>query len=179
MALSRQKAKGRRESGAFIPLPVSVLHHPNFSRLTAKAVKLLMDLCSQLRFKKGGSVNNGDLSAAFSLMQPRGWRSEETLQNALDELLHFNFLTRTRKGGKNLCALYAVTWWAIDECNGKLDIRETRAPSNQWKNDCEDFMPRRKRKQRKHRKTESLPRKTHRITPIVGVTGNPNRAQKA
>ena len=139
MARTRLKAKGRRESGAFVPLPVSVLNHRNFLGLSAKAVKLLIDLCAQLRFKRGGPINNGDLTAAWSIMQERGWHSKETLQNALEELRHYGFLTLTRQGGRNLCSLFAVTWWAIDDCGGKLDVSETRVPSNDWRNECKDW----------------------------------------
>jgi hypothetical protein len=176
MARTLLKAKGRRESGAFVPFPVTVLNHENFLRLSAKAVKLLLDLCAQLRFKRGGSVNNGDLCAALSVMQPRGWRSEETLQNALDELKHMGFVIRTRQGGRNRCSLYAVTWWAIDECDGKLDVAATRAPSNDWQNDRTPFVPRRKKNKAKKK---SLPRKTQKITPMVGVIDNPNEGKRA
>jgi hypothetical protein len=72
-------------------------------------------------------------------MQERGWHSKETLQNALEELRHYGFLTLTRQGGRNLCSLFAVTWWAIDDCGGKLDVGETRVPSNEWRHDCEDW----------------------------------------
>ncbi len=48
-------AKGRREGGAFVAMPCAVLDHPNFIRLTPKGVKLLMELCSQLRMKQGGA----------------------------------------------------------------------------------------------------------------------------
>lgn len=146
MGRTRAKAKGRRESGAFIPLPVSVLNHANFARLTPKAVKLLIDLCVQLRFREGGTVNNGDITAAWKLMEPRGWQSKDTLYRALDELLHYGFVIRTRQGGRNLCSLFAVTWWAIDECAGKLDIKPTRAPSNEWRNECELWNPKLKLK---------------------------------
>ena len=160
MARTGLKAKGRREAGAFVPFPTSVLNHPNFTRLSPKAVKLLMDLCAQLRFKQGGPVNNGDLCAAWSLMQPRGWRSEETLVNALAELLHFGFVVRTRIGGQNRCALYAVTWWALDECGGKLDMMPTRVLSNEWRDERADFVPRRRttKPRKNHRKKQSLPR---------------------
>lgn len=176
MAQTRLKAKGRRESGAFIPLPVSVLNHQNFYGLSPKAVKMLIDLCAQLRFKKGGTINNGDLCATFSLMCVRGWRSEETMTNALDELLHFGFVTLTRQGGRNTCSLYAVTWWAIDGCGGKLDVNETRIPSNDWRNEREPFVPRRKKRAAKKK---SLPRKTHRVTPMVGVINNMSEAKNA
>ncbi|MES9933558.1 MAG: hypothetical protein ABW162_12165 [Candidatus Sedimenticola sp. PURPLELP] len=133
MTISRLKAKGRRESGPFVPLPCSILDHDNFISLTPKATKLLLDMASQLRFAKGGPSNNGDISITWSIMKNRGWKSKETLKNAINELEDYGFIKLTRQGGRNRCSLYAMTWWAINECNGKLDIKETRIPSNEWK----------------------------------------------
>ena len=171
MAVNRLKAKSRRESGAFVPLPVSVLNGENFVRLSPKAVKLLLDLCSQIRFKQGGTVNNGDLCAAMSLMQPRGWKSEETLINALDELIHFGFVIRTRQGSRRACSLFAVTWWSIDECQGKLDVSATRVPSNEWRNERGPFITRRKAKRKK-----TVPRKSRQCTPTIGVKAGSSEA---
>jgi hypothetical protein len=145
MAMDRRKAKGRRESGIFVPLPCSVLNHPNFTRLSAKAVKLLIDMVSQLRFRSGGTRNNGDLTATWSILKERGWKSRDSLHLSLQELLYYGFIKLTRQGGRHLPSLYAVTWWAIDECGGKLDIPETRAPSNEWKIDKKPWQrPKRK-----------------------------------
>lgn len=163
MAVNRQKAKGRRESGAFVPLPCSVLNHPNFTALTPKAIKLLMDLLSQLRFKSGGPVNNGDLCATISLMTKRGWRSKETLEESLKELIHYGFITLTRQGGRHQASLYAVTWWAINECGGKLDCGETRVPSNEWHMERPKWQPKSKRKKK------SVPRFSGNSAPTGGV----------
>ena len=138
---SRRRAKGRREGGAFVPLPCSVLNHPNFMRLSGRGVKLLMDMVSQLRFKEGGAVNNGDLTVAWSVLSKRGWKSRDTLYLSLQELLYYGFISLTRQGGRNLASLYAVTWWAIDECKGKLEVPETRVPSNEWKEDKTPWKP--------------------------------------
>ena len=145
MVTNRLKAKGRRESGIFVPFPCSVLCHPNFTRLSAKAVKLLMDIVSQLRFRSGGTCNNGDLTATWTILKERGWKSRDSLHLSLQELLYYGFIKLTRQGGRHLPSLYAVTWWAIDACGGKLDIPETRAPSNEWKTDKEPWQrPKRK-----------------------------------
>lgn len=101
---------------------------PNYRELSAHAVKLLNDLGLQFR-----GANNGDLSAAWKLMQPRGWRSRDTLGRALAELLHFGLIEKTRQGGLNHCSLYALTWLAIDECKGKLDVSATAVASGKWK----------------------------------------------
>ena len=141
MPMNRQKAKGRRESGPFVPLPCSVLNNKNFITLSYKANKLIMDMASQLRFSSSGPTNNGDISIAWSVMQKRGWKSKETLQNAANELQHFGFIKLTRQGGRHKCSLFALTWWAINDCGGKLECRETRVPSNEWKQDRDSFKP--------------------------------------
>jgi hypothetical protein len=135
MADKRNKMKGRRSNHSFAakphhifradcknqkPSPASVLSH--------KAAHLLDNLTAQLNGK-----NNGDLSAAPKIMKLYGWRSQGSIHNALTELLALGFIEQTRQGGRNQCSLYAVTWLAIDECSGKLDVKATRIASNLWK----------------------------------------------
>ena len=143
MAVTRSKAKNRREGGAFVPLPVSVLNHPNFYNLSLTANKLLMDMLSQLRFAKDGPKNNGDLCPTWSLMKARGWRSESTLSQAKKELLHYGFIILTRQGEilrSDKPNLNAITWWAINECDGKLEINATQAPPGNWKREYSKFV---------------------------------------
>ena len=128
MAYSRQRTKGRRESGGFIPLPNAVLRHPNFISLAPRAVKLLLDLCSQLR-----QDNNGDLATAWTVMEKRGWKSRDQLFKAQQELEAKGFIFRTRQGGRHVCNLFAITFYAIDECDGKLDVPATNVPLGDWK----------------------------------------------
>jgi hypothetical protein len=120
--------------------PHAVMESPNYRALSAHAVKLLSDLGLQFR---GG--NNGDLSAAWKTMQPRGWRSRDTLWRALMELLHFGLIEKTRQGSLNHCNLYALTLLAIDECRSKLDVPATRVASGLWKTP-QPPMPKPKRK---------------------------------
>ena len=128
MARTRRKIVGRSDSGGFFALPNAVQDSPNYRMLSAHAVKLLCDLGGQF---KGN--NNGDLSATWSLMHARGWRSRDTLGRALAELLHFGLIERTRQGGMHQCSLFALTWRAIDDCKGKLDCAPTRVPSGKWR----------------------------------------------
>ena len=168
MAYTRQKAKGRREKGAFVPLPCNVLDHLNFINLTPKGTRLLFDICSQLRFKEGGPANNGDLCVTLSVMKKRGWNSNESLRFALAELLYYEFIVITRQGGRNLCSLYAVTWWAINECDRKLDVQPTRTPSNGWRET-------KKKWRRPKRKLNSLGRFPSLVGPynnLMKVKGN-------
>lgn len=128
MALSRQKAKGRKDCGSFVAVPHVVLEHPNYAILSPRAVKLLWDLYAQYR-----GQNNGDLCAAFSLMKKKGWTSKDQLWKAIEELKQRGWIVVTRQGGRNKPNLYAVTFKAVDECKGKLDIKPTVAPLGTWK----------------------------------------------
>ena len=128
MARSRQRAKGRRDSGTFVAMPHAILESENYARLSAPAVKLMLDLYGQYK----GS-NNGDFTMAWSMMKKRGWRSKDTLYRARDELIERRFVIKTRQGGKHRCSLYAVTWQPIDACNGKLDCLSTTVAPGSWK----------------------------------------------
>lgn len=87
----------------------------------------MIDLYAQYNGK-----NNGDLCAAYSMMQKHGWRSKGTLARALTELVNAGFILITRQGGKHKANLYAVTFRGVDECGGKLDINPTPVPPNTW-----------------------------------------------
>ena len=39
----------------------------------------------------------------------------------------------SRQGGLHQCSLYAVTFYRVDECEGKLDISPTPSPPGNWK----------------------------------------------
>ena len=79
-------------------------------------------------------VPGGDLSAAYSVLKARGWRSPGTLNGALKRLVRAGWLTYTRHGGRNRCALYALTWWPIDYCEGKhLEVRAETVARHSWK----------------------------------------------
>ena len=111
MARNRTKAKGRREGHSFAGIPHAVLKTRKYASLSAWAVKLLVDVTAQYT-----SRNNGDLQAAWTCMRERGWKSKGTLERSVRELESVGFILRTRKGGRNKCALFAITWQPIDEC---------------------------------------------------------------
>lgn len=124
----RLKDKGRREAGGFVALPHAVLRSEAFAALSSIAIKLLLDLLAQFNGK-----NNGDLCAAWTLMEKRGWKSRETLARAKNELIEGGWLMVSRQGGRHTATLFAVTFYAVDECDRKLDIGATRVPSGAWK----------------------------------------------
>jgi hypothetical protein len=122
-------AKDKRDGGAFITLPLSVLNGAAYLGIGAHARMLLFDLAAQYR-----GNNNGDLCAAWKLMRARGWKSEETLGKAKRDLLETGLIVETRKGAfPNKCALFALTWYALDDCGGKLDISARSFPRGAYK----------------------------------------------
>lgn len=127
MGLTRRKSKGRADSGSYFAFPHAVLTCPEFRCLSGSATKVLLVLCNQLR-----KYNNGDLSAPFSLASKWGIGSKSTLAKALRELEEANLICRTRtsvfQNPAAKCTLFAVTWRAIDECKGKLDVESTITP---------------------------------------------------
>lgn len=138
---SRQKHKGRSDSGSFTRLPHAVQDSDNWKMCSATGIKLLLDIARQYR-----GNNNGDLCAALSLLRSRGWRSSDTVGTALRELRHYGLLLLTRQGGLHRPSLYALTWHAIDDCGGKLEVPATKVAPGIWKEGVRPFVrPRKKR----------------------------------
>jgi hypothetical protein len=151
----RDRLKGRADNGWFFRMPVAVLDSDNYKALSFKARALLLDLGAQFR-----GANNGDLAAAWSVMRRRGWKSKDTLQRALKELLAAGMIEQTRWGGLHCCSLYAFTWLPIDECGGKLDVAGTKIASQAWRKS--DFAARAE-------KTRSPPQPSGRTAPPAVV----------
>lgn len=113
--------------GGFLMLPAELLNCPKYRALSARSVKLLIDIGSQYNGK-----NNGDLCAAWKVMKPKGWRSEQTLNEAKKELLQAGFIAETRKGRRpNLCSLYGITWKPLNP-SPKFDIQPFAFPMGAW-----------------------------------------------
>lgn len=131
MGLTRRKSKGRADSDSYFAFPHAVLNCPELRNLSGSATKVLLVLCNQLR-----KYNNGDLSAPFSTASQWGIGSKSTLAKALRELEKANLICRTRtavfQNPAAKCTLFAVTWRAIDECKGKLEISATTTPIRQF-----------------------------------------------
>lgn len=117
--------------GGFSGIPRVVMDHPDYLNLSGNAVKLLNELARQYR-----GNNNGDLTLAYSLLKNRGFRSKGTIERNRDELIQARLVTKTREGRfanpRGVCALYALTWHPIDECNNKLDVNPTIRPPRQF-----------------------------------------------
>jgi hypothetical protein len=95
---------------SFIAIPKEVLNGEDWQRLSHSARVLALDLCSQYSGKA-----NGRLSAAFTLMQTKGWVSKGTLSRAKQDLLTAKWVVRTRKGhAPHTAEWFAFTWWTLD-----------------------------------------------------------------
>lgn len=119
-----------RKGDSFYQMPRKVHQSFDYRHLSGNAVKLLNALNCQFR-----GNNNGDLTAAFSVMQKQhGFNSKQTLQRVLNELMKAYLVVKSRQGGLGRCCLYALTWHSVNECIGKsLEIRPTKMPlRNQW-----------------------------------------------
>ena len=121
--------QSRRKGNSFLRLIHPLLDHPNFYTLSPRATKLLITLAGQYR-----GTNNGDLCATFSVLKSKGWTSNDQIRKGLNELLERGFIIKTRQGRRpNVASLYAITWEAIDECGGKLEVKSTKTALNNWK----------------------------------------------
>jgi hypothetical protein len=129
----RPNAKGRNNTpGGFAGIPRVVMKHPDYQNLSGGAVKLLLELASQYKGK-----NNGDLTAAHSIVGKRGCGAKDTVTLNTQKLIDAGMIIQTREGrftnpgGK--CALYALTWLPIDECPGKkLTVSPTATPPRKF-----------------------------------------------
>ena len=119
----------KRGNKPFTAMRHDVMDSEAWANTSMKGIKLIMDMTAQYR-----GDNNGDLSLAWKIMQPRGWKSEDTLNNAKGELLDKRWIICTRQGSRNVCSLYALTFFAIDECyKYDPDIRAGTRPRDSWK----------------------------------------------
>ena len=124
------KGKKKRGGPLFVGLPKDMVAHPNFAGLSNRAKALLIPIIFQYH-----GHNNGDLCATLSVLKSHGWRSNDQLRKGLRELLDTGFLIQTRQGRRpNVPSLDALSWRAIDECGGKLEVHPTAAPPHTWKN---------------------------------------------
>lgn len=124
----KSNPRGRATNGRFAGIPHSVMESESYYLSSGNALKLLLELAKQYN-----GINNGDLSAAFSVLKSRGWRSKKTLARCLTELIDRELIVRTREGWFSnpggRCALYALAWDPIHECPGKdLELGPTRVP---------------------------------------------------
>lgn len=109
--MSKVKSDSGKLAGRFLAIPAVLMQQKKFRALSPYARMLLQEMMYDYR-----GFNNGDLSATWSIMHQRGFRSRATLHKATKELLEAGLIIKTRQGGRNACSLYALTWRKIDEC---------------------------------------------------------------
>lgn len=134
----RKERAAKHGGGSFFAIPRVMVKSDSFARLSPHALKLLFDLLAGYT-----GFNNGDLSAAWKLMSARGWRSRDTLNKALRELLDGGWIVKTRQGGLHRCSLYAVTFFVIDDVRDKsgyskfdTGVSPTSSPPGGWFRDA-------------------------------------------
>lgn len=122
-------ARKKRDGSGYVAIPFVVLNGAAYLGLNAYARMLLLDIAAQYR-----GNNNGDLCAPWKYMHPRGWKSESTLDKAKKALLESGLICETRKGARpNKCSLYGLTWFALDDCGGKLEISAQTFPRGAYR----------------------------------------------
>jgi hypothetical protein len=127
--MANNNAKGRKKTASFVALPKYLINSPKYQGLRGNSIKLLTQVAEQYN----GS-NNGDLQASFSVFKRKGWRSSETLDSALKELLERGFLVKTRQGYfPNTCSLYGLTWQRIDQSEKYDDFSFSGKVLGWWK----------------------------------------------
>ncbi len=126
MALANSKGMtptGRKAKvNSFAGIPRWLMETDDFIKLSASAVRLLLELSYQYR-----GANNGDLTLAWHVLKNRGWKSRTTIEKARDALLDADLIICTREGRflnpGGVCALYAIRWRPINE-SSKYDLNE-------------------------------------------------------
>jgi hypothetical protein len=125
---TRVRLKARSDNGpSFIKFQHRMLRHPAFMSVSAHACKALRFLASQYT-----RSNNGDLTIAWKVAKAQGLTANGPLRIATKELVQKGFVIQTRQGGRNRCSLFALAWFPIDECGGKLDVPATRVAPSTW-----------------------------------------------
>jgi ribosomal protein L35 len=127
----RWKQTGKGKSPPFLQILKHVIDSPQFAAIPGSAHKLLVDMAREYR---GPGTNNGNIS--FDDIRQHNankWSSRATRQAAVNYLVEHGWLVRTRRGGLHMgCDLFAVSWWPIDECDGKHDYPAEKVASNLW-----------------------------------------------
>lgn len=148
----------KRKCGAYIGLPLAVVKSPEWAALSGHATKLLIDL--RLQFN---GYNNGALCCIYSQMaRERGWRSKDTLWNALQELIGTGFVRCTkhgkRIGGRHEPNRYRLTWERTD-ANWQKDPAN-QLPTHDYRNAEPWKRPKRSHKKIKKTGTVVVPDKS-------------------
>lgn len=98
----------------FVALEHRVIDSEAFADLKHSSVRILLAIARQLT-----KDNNGHLQATFSWCNRFGVGSDNTLTDAVADLIAHGFIYRTKSHGANgVWATYAVTWLPIKKSEG-------------------------------------------------------------
>lgn len=129
--------RAKHGGGSYAPLTRFMLRSESFASLSAHGTKLLLDFVSLYN-----GFNNGDLSFPWSFAVQRKWKSRDTLNKALKELLDGGWIVKTRQGGLHKCSLYGLTFFSLDDVRDKSGaskfdpgITATTSPPGGWYRD--------------------------------------------
>ncbi len=135
-----------------------IVRSKNFSLLTSRGKSMFIVVVDVLTI-----FNNGYLRLTKSVLKNYGICGDLTISLALNELLHYQFIVKTRSQRGKKHALYAATWAKIG-CKGstiKLDAKWGLQPWTEkrldsWKNSINLWVPPTKRKIRARRIYKSV-----------------------
>jgi len=109
-----QTAQRKGNKHPFVALEHRVLDSPAFTDLKHSSVRVLLAITRQLT-----RDNNGHLQATYSWCQRYGIGSDNTLTDAVADLIAHGFIYRTKSHGANgVWAKYAVTWLPVKKSDG-------------------------------------------------------------
>lgn len=108
--MANRRNKGSKYSEPFVGFVRSVLDSNSLQDLSPHACKLLFEIARQYK-----GDNNGNLTAAWTILKKRGWRSKSTLYRCKKELIERGLVYMTRKGHyPSTTELLALTWFALN-----------------------------------------------------------------
>ena len=149
-------------SGAWLPMPLEFLRSRASAELSPHAAKLMLDVFALLG---PNAVGNGDLSLSPKTMNVRGWSGRSSLQSAVQELIEYGLLIKTRQGSRLDCSLFACTLFPMDCDLSKLDVkpgcyltRDFAGPDGKLVSKPTEEAPARWRRARKKSQTVTPPR---------------------
>lgn len=116
--MSKRRREGVTCEGPYNPLPLEFLRSRACAELSPHSAKLLLDIVAQMG---PNGFRNGDITIAPKVMAVRGWTSRASLAMAAYELETAGIIRNTRDGGLHRPSLWALTLYAINCDQGKLN----------------------------------------------------------
>lgn len=118
MSIDKNRRSGKsgsgRDAGGFVALPWSVLDCDAYKKLSYPARSLLVEFARQY-----SKYNNGRLLGSHRYLKARGWRSNDVIHRAKQQLIDGGFLFQTVQGHRpNKASWYAITWQSRDKIAG-------------------------------------------------------------